>query len=150
MGSAGPVPRRSRCVALVDQQSHPAVRNRGEGLVKPALVFDCDGVLADTEHQGHLPAFNQMFAEYGLPVQWTEEEYGRKLAIGGGKERLASLLTPQLGATAPLPAAQEKKKRLVVDWHRRKTVIYTEMVTAGALPGRPGVRRLAAEASAAG
>ena len=33
-----------------------------------ALVFDCDGVLADTERHGHLPAFNQMFAEFGLPV----------------------------------------------------------------------------------
>ena len=28
----------------------------------PALIFDCDGVLADTERYGHLPAFNQMFA----------------------------------------------------------------------------------------
>ena len=27
-----------------------------------ALVFDCDGVLADTERHGHLPAFNQAFA----------------------------------------------------------------------------------------
>ena len=42
-----------------------------------ALIFDCDGVLADTERFGHLPAFNQMFAEFGLPVQWSEEEYGR-------------------------------------------------------------------------
>ena len=28
----------------------------------PALIFDCDGVLADTERHGHLPAFNQTFA----------------------------------------------------------------------------------------
>ena len=31
----------------------------------PALIFDCDGVLADTERDGHLPAFNQTFAEFG-------------------------------------------------------------------------------------
>ena len=31
----------------------------------PALIFDCDGVLADTERDGHLPAFNQTFAEVG-------------------------------------------------------------------------------------
>ena len=55
-----------------------------------ALIFDCDGVLADTERYGHLPAFNRTFAEYGLPVRWSEEEYGRRLAIGGGKERMAS------------------------------------------------------------
>jgi beta-phosphoglucomutase-like phosphatase (HAD superfamily) len=38
------------------------------------LIFDCDGVLADTERHGHLPAFNQAFREFGLPVQWSEEE----------------------------------------------------------------------------
>ena len=39
-----------------------------------ALIFDCDGVLADTERYGHLPAFNQTFRNFGLPVQWLEEE----------------------------------------------------------------------------
>ena len=34
-----------------------------------ALVFDCDGVLADTEKYGHLPAFNQTFREFGLSVE---------------------------------------------------------------------------------
>jgi beta-phosphoglucomutase-like phosphatase (HAD superfamily) len=34
----------------------------------PALFFDCDGVLADTERFGHLPAFNETFAQEGLPV----------------------------------------------------------------------------------
>jgi hypothetical protein len=31
-------------------------------------------------------------------VQWTEEEYGIALGIGGGKERIAALLTPELGS----------------------------------------------------
>jgi len=60
-----------------------------------AIIFDCDGVLADTERYGHLPAFNQTFAEVGVPLQWSEEEYGRKLEIAGGKERMASELTPE-------------------------------------------------------
>ena len=68
-----------------------------------ALVFDCDGVLADTERHGHLPAFNQTFEEFGLPVRWSEEEYGRKLEIGGGKERMASLLTEDFVGEAGLP-----------------------------------------------
>ena len=68
-----------------------------------ALIFDCDGVLADTERFGHLPAFNATFREFGLPVRWSEEEYGRLLAIGGGKERMATLLTPTFVATAGLP-----------------------------------------------
>ena len=33
----------------------------------PALIFDCDGVLADTERDGHRPAFNQAFAEAQVP-----------------------------------------------------------------------------------
>ena len=65
-----------------------------------ALIFDCDGVLADTERFGHLPAFNATFREFGLPVQWSEEEYGGLLAIGGGKERMATLLTPTIARPA--------------------------------------------------
>jgi beta-phosphoglucomutase-like phosphatase (HAD superfamily) len=38
----------------------------------PALIFDCDGVLADTERDGHRPAFNETFAEAGLPVRWSD------------------------------------------------------------------------------
>jgi HAD superfamily hydrolase (TIGR01509 family) len=114
--------------------------------VSPALVFDCDGVLADTERYGHLPAFNQTFAEFDLPVRWSEEEYGHKLAIGGGKERMATLLTPEFIAANGLPADEAGQRDLLARWHKRKTAIYTEMVESGRLPGRPGVRRLAAEA----
>ena len=41
----------------------------------PALIFDCDGVLADTERDGHRVAFNETFAEVGIPVTWSVEEY---------------------------------------------------------------------------
>jgi HAD superfamily hydrolase (TIGR01509 family) len=115
-----------------------------------ALVFDCDGVLADTERYGHLPAFNQTFEEFQLPVVWSEEEYGQKLLIGGGKERMASLLTPEFVAAAGLPTDPEGQEVAVAAWHRRKTEIYTEMVEAGKLPGRPGVRRVVEEAREAG
>ncbi len=90
------------------QGSHPPVRERRQGLMT-ALIFDCDGVLADTERDGHLPAFNQMFEEFGVPVHWSEEEYGEKLKIAGGKERMASLLTRRLRAreraARPIPTA---------------------------------------------
>jgi HAD superfamily hydrolase (TIGR01509 family) len=118
--------------------------------VPHGLIFDCDGVLADTERFGHLPAFNQMFTELGLPVQWSEEEYGRKLAIGGGKERMASLLTPEFVAKAGLAEDADEQRDLVASWHKRKTEIYTELVASGALPGRPGVRRLVEEARSDG
>nr|WP_300147817.1 HAD-IA family hydrolase [Propionicimonas sp.] len=94
----------------------------------PALIFDCDGVLADTERDGHLPAFNAAFAEFGLPVEWDADTYHQKLQIGGGKERIAS----------ELPGRDDLIKQL----HARKTQLFTERVDAGLLPGRPGIHRL--------
>jgi HAD superfamily hydrolase (TIGR01509 family) len=116
----------------------------------PALIFDCDGVLADTERDGHRVAFNETFAEVGLPVQWSEQEYGVKLAIGGGKERMASLLTDEFVRANGLPADPEGQRELLADWHKRKTARYKEMVRAGRLPARPGIARIVDEALAAG
>ncbi len=116
----------------------------------PALIFDCDGVLADTERDGHRPAFNATFAEVGVPVEWSEAEYGVKLQIGGGKERMASLLTDEFVRANGLPTDPASQKALLVDWHKRKTARYKEMVLAGQLPGRPGIARIVDEAIAAG
>ncbi len=115
-----------------------------------ALIFDCDGVLSDTEREGHLPAFNQTFREFGLPVQWSEAEYGERLRIGGGKERMASLLTKDFVAAAGLPRDRDAQMAEVARWHKRKTEIYTGMVAEGRLPPRPGIARLISEALDAG
>jgi HAD superfamily hydrolase (TIGR01509 family) len=116
----------------------------------PALVFDCDGVLADTERHGHLPAFNRTFEEFGLPVRWSDSEYARKVKVGGGKERMKTLLTPEFVAEAGLPADADELADQVARWHRRKTEIYTGIIGSGTIPPRPGVRRIAAEAREAG
>ncbi|HEX5621474.1 MAG TPA: HAD-IA family hydrolase [Solirubrobacteraceae bacterium] len=105
----------------------------------PALIFDCDGVLADTERDGHRPAFNQAFAEAGLDVVWDEAEYARRLQIGGGKERIASLFDDA-----------EDRADEIRALHKRKTAIYKEIVEAGKLPARPGIARIVEEALAAG
>jgi dihydroxyacetone kinase phosphoprotein-dependent L subunit len=120
------------------------------GRAARALIFDCDGVLADTERYGHLVAFNQVFEEFGLPVRWDPAEYKEKLRIGGGKERMASLLTPEFVAKAGLPSDPASQRAMLATWHRRKTEIYTGLVTAGAVPPRPGVARVAAQALGAG
>ncbi|HWJ83934.1 MAG TPA: HAD-IA family hydrolase, partial [Cellulomonas sp.] len=114
------------------------------------LIFDCDGVLADTERDGHLPAFNATFEEFGLPVHWSQEEYGELLAIGGGKERLATLFTPLFVETAGLPTDPDGQRDLLAQWHRAKTARYTAMVADGLLPGRPGIARIVEQAAAAG
>ena len=53
-----------------------------------ALIFDCDGVLVDTERDGHRVAFNEAFARKGLAARWSVEEYGELLKVAGGKERM--------------------------------------------------------------
>jgi len=115
-----------------------------------ALIFDCDGVLADTERFGHLPAFNATFREFGLPVQWSAQEYGRLLRIGGGKERMSQLLTPAFIHAAGLPTDPAAQAVEVARWHGRKTAIYTDMVAGGKLPARPGIGRLIGAAQDAG
>ena len=52
------------------------------------VIFDCDGVLVDTERDGHRVAFNQAFAAKGLDVMWDVSLYGGLLSIAGGKERM--------------------------------------------------------------
>ena len=120
--------------------------------MKKALIFDCDGVLADTEQFGHLPAFNRMWKEMGVPWEWSVEEYGRKLKIGGGKERMASLLQEPafLAAFPACPADEQARKEMIATWHKRKSAIYKEIVLSGKIPPRSGVRRLSEEALAAG
>jgi len=115
-----------------------------------ALIFDCDGVLSDTERYGHLPAFNETFRQFGLPLEWSVEEYGRKLQIAGGKERMTSELTPEFVRANHLPEAPEALAAEVTKWHKFKTQTYTDMVAAGKLPPRPGVARIIAAAQDAG
>ena len=104
-----------------------------------ALVFDCDGVLADTERHGHLPAFNATFEQFGLPVRWSEDEYAEKLRIGGGKERMASLFADPAFAAA---VGDADRSELLLTWHRAKTAAFKRLVAAGRIPPRPGIARI--------
>jgi HAD superfamily hydrolase (TIGR01509 family) len=119
-------------------------------VVTQTLIFDCDGVLADTERDGHRPAFNQTFREFELPIEWSEDVYAVKLQIAGGKERMASELTPGFLRDHGLPADEASRTDLLARMHKRKTAIYTEMVAAGRLPTRPGIHRIIVEAQDAG
>ena len=112
-----------------------------------ALILDCDGVLADTERDGHLVAFNQTFEELGFPFRWSEDEYAVLLKIGGGKERMRGYLAahPEID----LGSGDELDEKIVAA-HKRKSEIYIQLVDEGRLPGRPGVKRLVEEALDAG
>lgn len=110
-----------------------------------ALIFDQDGVIADTERDGHRVAFNRAFEEEGLDVSWSVEHYGRLLKIAGGKERMKTVVYGD-DFTKDLGDKEEFIKKL----HKRKTDIFMEMVAEGELALRSGVRRLIDEAHRAG
>jgi HAD superfamily hydrolase (TIGR01509 family) len=110
-----------------------------------ALVFDCDGVLVDTEKDGHRVAFNRAFEEFGLDVEWDVELYGELLKVSGGKERMTHYFN-EVG----WPEEAEDREQYIKDLHRFKTDTYMEIIESGQLPLRSGVKRLVDEAIADG
>ena len=111
-----------------------------------ALIFDCDGVLVDTERDGHRVAFNQAFTKAGLDVSWDVDLYGELLKIAGGKERMRHYFE---SAGWPAGAANDKDAFLA-ELHKTKTAIFADLINQGQLPLRPGVLRLVDEAINAG
>ncbi len=110
-----------------------------------ALIFDCDGVLVDTERDGHRVAFNQAFAEKGLQRFWSIEHYGELLSTAGGKERMRR----DFDAFGwPVPEAE--RDEFIAELHRLKTDRFMTLIRSGRLPLRTGVARIVDEAIAAG
>jgi HAD superfamily hydrolase (TIGR01509 family) len=114
-------------------------------LMLQALIFDVDGTLADTERDGHRPAFNAAFAEAGLAWRWDEALYGELLAVAGGKERIRFFCERH----APEFLRQRDAEAHIRDLHAAKTRHYVALCARG-IPLRPGVGRLLREANAAG
>jgi len=110
-----------------------------------ALVFDCDGVLAETERDGHRVAFNRTFAARGYDFEWDAAVYKELVKIGGGKERMKHFFDQ-----TSWPAGTSDKDALIKELHKLKTDYYTQIIESGELPLRPGVARLVDEAVAAG
>ena len=108
-----------------------------------ALIFDCDGVLVDTERDGHRVAFNRAFAKLGLGVDWDIRLYGDLLEVTGGKERMRRYFD-QHGWPANVP----DKDTFIKELHKSKTDFFMEIIENGQLPLRPGIRRIVDEAIA--
>ncbi|HSI26186.1 MAG TPA: HAD family hydrolase, partial [Aeromicrobium sp.] len=96
------------------------------------VIFDVDGTLVDSERDGHRVAFNDTFAEFALPHEWSVEEYGDLLKTSGGRHRIEGYL---LNHGYPASEAADLAVRL----HKRKTERFTELVQAGVIPLRDGV-----------
>ena len=113
-----------------------------------ALIFDVDGTLADTERDGHRPAFNAAFAEAGLDWDWTVDLYGKLLRVTGGKERIRFYIE-QYAPSLPA-AALNNLDSFILGLHLAKNRYYAQLLSEGKIPLRPGVRRLLEEARAQG
>jgi HAD superfamily hydrolase (TIGR01509 family) len=114
--------------------------------VVKAIIFDCDGVLVDTERDAHRVGFNLAFKQFGIDAEWSVELYGRLVLIAGGKERMRGYFD-EFGWPAGTET-DEQKDALILALHLAKTKITSEIVSS--LPVRPGILRLIDEAMAAG
>ena len=108
-----------------------------------AIIFDQDGVIIDTERDGHRVAFNKTFKEFGFDFQWDVNYYHELLQIAGGKERMRHHLHTKGFGREVKP---EKEDELIKAMHKRKTEIFIELIKEGALPLRPGIKRIMKEA----
>lgn len=109
-----------------------------------ALFFDMDGVIIDTEKDGHRVAFNKAFDEFGFDVFWDVDYYGELIRISGGKERMRHHLETS-GFGKPVDASETDN--LIAELHRRKTEIFIDLIQGGRLQLRPGIHRLMKEAN---
>lgn len=108
-----------------------------------AIFFDQDGVLIDTERDGHRVAYNASFQQEGFDFHWDLEKYRDLLRVTGGKERLRLFfkednLFPN--------ATQALVEKVITGIHERKTAIFIDLIQKKKLPLRSGIHRLMREA----
>jgi HAD superfamily hydrolase (TIGR01509 family) len=111
-----------------------------------ALLFDCDGVLAETERDGHRVAYNRAMKALGIDAQWQAGEYAELVLISGGKERLAYYFEKDRIRFPEDRFGAELIQQIYVE----KTAVFKEMASRGDMPPRPGIARIAEEAHRAG
>ncbi len=112
-----------------------------------AIFFDQDGVIIDTERDGHRVAFNETFKAMGFDVNWDEAYYHELLQVGGGKERMKHHLHTRGFGKEVKP---EEEDALIQAMHKQKTSRFVELIESGKLPLRPGIHRFMREGMQAG
>ena len=106
------------------------------------FFFDQDGVIIDTEKDGHRVAFNKTFKKFNYDFEWSVEEYHELLQVGGGKERMRHYLYSKGFGAEVKP---EDEDQLIKEMHQYKTDTFIALIENGELPLRPGVKRLMTE-----
>jgi beta-phosphoglucomutase-like phosphatase (HAD superfamily) len=109
------------------------------------LISDLDGTIVETEDY-HRLAYNALFKELGLSLNWSKQDYMDRLqTMGGNKFR-------EVFSWLALP--EEEYEGTKTKLYHQKTKLYAELITAdlksGQLGLRPGIRRLFDEVQDAG
>ena len=107
------------------------------------IIFDCDGVIAETE-DFHRQAYNRIFEEENLGYYWSKEQYARELVMLGTDK--LEILARERGIEHPRQFAEAivRKKRNVLE------EIIEKNRMDGNLVARPGIKRLISEAAEEG
>lgn len=123
-----------------------------------ALLFDCDGVIIETEEL-HRLAYNAAFKEFNLqigtdPVEWSIPYYDvLQNTVGGGKNKMffhfrnTTGTFPTFEDGKPAPTTPELEQDLVDRLQARKTDMYKDLIAEKA-EARPGVLELMDQALA--
>ncbi|KAL9183727.1 hypothetical protein ACHAXT_004583 [Thalassiosira profunda] len=138
--------------------AHASALSASAGESPYALLFDCDGVIIETEEL-HRLAYNAAFNEFNLkigeePVEWSVPYYDvLQNTVGGGKNKMFFHFRETKGAFPtsedgkPAPTTPEEEQDLVDRLQARKTDLYKDLIAEKAV-ARPGVLELMDQALA--
>ena len=133
-----------------------SVSEKGDQLILTSVKKKKKKLHTESEAIGHRESFNAAFKEEEAlkpdEHEWSEEEYGHWLKIGGGKERMHGYFLSVEKSKNPYKTIKDEaaRKELLLRLHKRKTDLFMQAVESGAMPLRPGVKRLIEEAIANG
>lgn len=127
-----------------------------------ALIFDCDGVIVESEDI-HRRAYNAAFAHFDVrcpgdagPLDWSVEFYDvLQNTVGGGKPKMRWYFNKHGWPTSALlggrvPADEGEEATLIDTLQDWKTDKYKDIIGSGEIVARPGVLELMDAAKAAG
>ncbi|KAK3030980.1 hypothetical protein RJ639_035731 [Escallonia herrerae] len=136
------------------------------GRALEALIFDCDGVILESEHL-HRQAYNDAFSHFNVccpsssssstsqPLNWSSDFYDDlQNRIGGGKPKMRWYFKEHGWPSSTIfetpPEDDIDRAKLIDTLQDWKTERYKEIIKSGTVEPRPGVLRLMDEAKNSG
>jgi len=145
-----PLSTRSTGQAFISKLSPSTNLSAKPGEFEYALIFDCDGVIIETEEL-HRLAYNAAFKAADLqidgnPVEWSVEYYDVLVnTVGGGKGKMfyhfrntTGAFPTSEGGSKPAPQTPDEEQALIDSLQDNKTELYKDLIEEKAVP-RPGI-----------